>query len=214
MRTPESPTCVLCGLRPATTRDHVPPKGIFKGLGVPLITVPACNECNNGASQDDEDMRFFISMQVGKQTPGSAKLWDLGARKSLQRRGSLQRQVVSTARDILIQDASGAVVNRLAIEVPASVYEAVFGRTTRGLYFFHTGRILDPKARTQARPLLSSPEAEYFVGFGRNEVGGVACRYWYQVAEDDPNASLWLYCFYDLHWIHVDTGAACDEPDA
>lgn len=71
MQPPKSETCVICGVRLAETVDHVPPKGFFRGVvNAQLRTVPACRTCNNGASSDDEDVRFFISAQIGKQNPG------------------------------------------------------------------------------------------------------------------------------------------------
>src|SRR3954447_2286562 len=46
--------CVYCD-KPATTRDHIPPRCLF-GENKPsnLVTVPACEKCNNGAARDDE----------------------------------------------------------------------------------------------------------------------------------------------------------------
>lgn len=211
MQPPKSNVCVICGVRPATTQDHVPPKGLFKGLGVPLITVPACAECNNGAASDDEDLRFFVSMQVGKQTTGSARLWDQGAHKSVKRKAALRNQVLSTAREIATVREDGSPVTKLVVEVQARVYDSVFGRTTRGLYFFHTGRILSPQTRIAVHPRHSKPEDELFLELHQNEIGGQACKYWFWVDSDDTQASRWLYEFYGLHWVRVATGAICDD---
>lgn len=39
--------CCYCGVRKATTKDHIPPKSIFnKPRPCDLITVPYCFECN------------------------------------------------------------------------------------------------------------------------------------------------------------------------
>lgn len=105
---PKSDICVICGLNKATTKDHIPPKGLFKGLNSQLITVPACLTCNAGTSSEDEDFRFYISMQIGKQTPGSARLWDDGAYKSIIRKTSLRHAVIKTAHEVTILDKSGA----------------------------------------------------------------------------------------------------------
>jgi len=45
----------LCGgIRPATTRDHVPPIALFDGAHRPdRLVVPACDECNRGTSTAD-----------------------------------------------------------------------------------------------------------------------------------------------------------------
>jgi hypothetical protein len=61
--------CAFCR-KPASTRDHVPPKGLF-GQPLPsnLITVPACRDCNAGAGQDDEVMQEMAVMWGAERSP-------------------------------------------------------------------------------------------------------------------------------------------------
>ena len=100
MQPPKSETCVICGVRTAETVDHVPPKGFFKGVtNAQLRTVPACWVCNNGASSDDEDMRFYISTQIGKQNPASKVLWDDGAYKTIKRKIKLRNSFLANVRE-------------------------------------------------------------------------------------------------------------------
>lgn len=210
MQPPKSEICVLCGVRPATTRDHVPPKCFFRGLQIALNTVPACVECNNGASSDDEDLRFFVSAQVGKQAPGAASLWEDGALKSVMRKARLRQQVVSTAREVLIADSTGNVSPGVTVEVPARLYDSVFGRTTRGLYFLHSKRILDAHVAIKVVPLASPPDDALLSPLQYDEVGAGAFSYWFGVAVDDIMSSLWLYRFYGSHWVQATTGNAND----
>lgn len=95
-----SSVCVLCATRKATTRDHIPPKCLFKNLQTRLVTVPACSVCNNGASSDDQDLRFYISAQIGKQTRGSQILWDEGAHKSIKRKTVLRKHFQASTREV------------------------------------------------------------------------------------------------------------------
>ena len=208
MQPPKSNICVLCGVRPATTHDHVPPKGFFKGLGAQLITVPACAECNNGASADDEDLRFFISAQVGKQSPGSAMLWDKGAHPSVLRKRTLRESVLNTKREIPVVEADGGTSNRLAFEAPLRIYQSVFERTTRGLHFFHTGEILPAATRVAVEPLYGVPtlEGPDFAKLQVHSIGGEACVYRFAVEPTAKVAGLWLYSFYGTHWVMVATG--------
>ena len=74
---------------------------------VDLITLPACDAYNNGSSPEDEDLRFYISLQVGKQTPRSTALWDQGAHKSLKRNINLRFSVLARARDVRVADVDG-----------------------------------------------------------------------------------------------------------
>jgi len=211
MQPPKSSICVLCGDRPATTRDHIPPKGLFKGLGVQLITVPACSICNNGASSDDEDLRYFISAQIGKQSPGSAKLWDDGAHKSIKRKTKLRESVIASASEVETSGGQGNIDVRIAFEAPVSIYQKVFERTTRGLYFFHTGRILPPNTKVvvdmlDSQPELNTPEIQSLT---KHCIGAEAFVYRFGV--DEADNSLWLYEFYGSHWVMAKTGAVIED---
>jgi hypothetical protein len=51
----QHPHCCFCGgLRPAVTREHMPPKALFDGAHRPdKLVMPACDECNHGTSTAD-----------------------------------------------------------------------------------------------------------------------------------------------------------------
>jgi hypothetical protein len=57
----EHPRCYFCGgLRQAITIDHVPPKACFPDEHVPEgFWSPACKECNQGASREDQIFGFY-----------------------------------------------------------------------------------------------------------------------------------------------------------
>lgn len=211
MQAPSSQVCVLCGKRAATTRDHVPPKCFFKGLETNLITVPSCYECNNGSSQYDEDVRFYISAQIGKKHQGSARLWEDGAYKSIKRKTELRQSFLRTVREVAVVDSFGASTTRLVFEVPVNAYQAVFERVTRGLYFHHTGRILDQNTPIKITPLtgLTSDSIDAISPFSGGSIGGNACVYKFGVDEEVSN-SLWIFQFYDALWIMSQTGATVD----
>jgi len=73
------PPCVLCRERPATTMDHVPPKGLFLQPRPPLITIPACEICNGGASEDEEKFKVYVSAKKWDRYPGVNRI--LGTRR-------------------------------------------------------------------------------------------------------------------------------------
>ena len=171
MHLPKGDVCAICGIRGAAARDHVPPKGFFKGSkDAALVTAPACAPCNNRASSCyDEDMRFYMSMQVGKQAPESSRLLEQGARRSVKRKTALRNHVLGTARQMQVFGEDGRSVVRLAVEVPANLYDAVFSRTVCGLYFFRTARILSPGCQTKVSPLVSQNKSarstKFFLAF-------------------------------------------------
>lgn len=207
-RPPQSPVCVLCGSRPAETRDHVPPKGLFKGLIADLITVPSCRPCNNGASSDDEDLRFYVSAQVGKPTHDAARLWDDGALKSFRRKAKLRNSVLPSLREVTVQDAEGNSVVYETMLIPIGVYQSVFERTTRGLYFHHNDRILAPTTQVEVSVLNRLPEgfdAELRL-MSQNSIGGDAFIYWHLISDESIDEGIWIYQFYGTHWIVAETG--------
>ena len=53
------PICIYCGKREGTTKDHVPPKGLFPVPRPNMVTVPCCEQCRKGQSLDDE---YFVRM--------------------------------------------------------------------------------------------------------------------------------------------------------
>lgn len=62
------PICCFCGgATPATTRDHLPPSGIFSEHKWPDGYVfPACLKCNNGSSDDDAVIALYSRMSPGR----------------------------------------------------------------------------------------------------------------------------------------------------
>ena len=54
--------CIYCG-KPATTREHVPSKAfLVEPYPDNLATIPACFECNNGFSNDEEYVACFLDV--------------------------------------------------------------------------------------------------------------------------------------------------------
>jgi len=208
MQPPKSSICVICGINPATTVDHVPPKGFFKGISGQFRTVPACNICNNGSSKDDEALRNYISAQIGKQTEGSKKLWEKGAHKSLKRNTQLCSALLSSLNDIEVINKEGKTTSRLAFLVPVSLYQRVFERVTRGLFFFHTGKIFPVNIPVTINLLTNSPDfsapelqlLEYY------SISDKAFEYRFGLDPEDYCNSMWIFSVHNAHWIQASTG--------
>lgn len=200
---------MICGVRPADTVDHVPPKSFFKGVeNAQFRTVPACRSCNNGASSDDEDIRFFISAQVGKQTLATKKLWEDGAHKTILRKRKLREAFIAGAGEMTVLGDDGLPSRRIAFRVPISTYQRVFERTTRGLYFFHTGRILPATVPVEVTMLAGTPDMESadIRMLNVETIGDEACIYRWGVVAEDADCSLWIYRLHQSHWAMATTG--------
>lgn len=212
METVKSEKCVICGERAAVTRDHVPPKNLFpKPRPNDLVTVPACSECNNGSSVEDEDFRTYLSFQIGLQSHLTEKLWFDGAKKSLERRKSLQQQIIASLRPIMVETKTG-ITSETAFEVPERVYVRVFERVVRGLYFHHFKKILGKEVPISISPLVGIDDnsLKLLEEIPVAAIGDPAFVYKYAVASDDENSSLWVMQLYEAHWIEAVTGSAID----
>lgn len=62
--------CIVCGARPATTKDHLPPKVLLpKDISANeiLFTFPVCSDCNNGSSDTDFLMGVAFTLQLNQK---------------------------------------------------------------------------------------------------------------------------------------------------
>jgi hypothetical protein len=114
-------------------------------------------------------------------------------------------------REVAVVDSFGRPASRLAFEAPVDAYQAVFERITRGLYFHHTHRILDPSTPIKVTLLtgLTADSIQEISAFSGGSIGGNACVYKFGIDEVPAN-SLWIYQFYDAHWVMSQTGATID----
>ncbi len=77
--------CFNCGIRDATTLDHVISKTLIpEPRPNNLVTVPACEKCNGGFSKDEEYLRDRLSACVGGHDFDAPATWDK-AWRSMQR---------------------------------------------------------------------------------------------------------------------------------
>src|SRR2546426_1001654 len=104
-----SEVCAYCGTAPATTRDHIPPKGTFPPPRPnDLITVPSCASCNQGASDRDERFRAYLSLHVGLDTPSTSRLWE-PALRGIRRNRKLHRQLLDELERVSLTTPSGVI---------------------------------------------------------------------------------------------------------
>ena len=106
----EKNICYLCGLKQAETRDHLFPKSLFprplpsnlpKGL-------PACRQCNNELSKDEEQFRFFLASGTAYESEAGRRIWDERIRSALRgRRPGFKQLARSMLNMAKVQSESG-----------------------------------------------------------------------------------------------------------
>ena len=75
--------CALCAKAPATTREHVPAEMFFtRPLPDNLITVPACDPCNQGTQKEDSYLRgFLMLLKVPPRSPAIEEVRERASRE-------------------------------------------------------------------------------------------------------------------------------------
>lgn len=191
----------------------MPPRGFFKGLSGQFRTVPACAACNNGSSKDDEELRLYISAQIGKQTEGAKLLWEKGAHKSVLRSTQLRSKFMSTLREVPVVLPNGEISNRLAFLAPVALYQRVFERVTRGLFFWHTGTILSTDISVKVHLLAGTPDfgSPDLRALETHTVAEGAFEYRFGVDPEDKCNTVWLFGVHQTHWLYAKTGMLADE---
>ena len=205
-RSHHSEICVLCGKNVATTRDHLPPEGIFhKPLPSKsnLITVPACAECNNGSSLTDEDFQAFLALSVGHRTPSGTTFFQQKGRATVLANRSRFEAIRSQMSSIDVVDPNGQYLGRApTIRWDGRVFETLILRLIRGLYWHHTRTILPQDSNIEIQwPKAMPTEAIKLVREMQCEHAGIRTigdqfAYCFMVLPENNGHSLWIFEFH------------------
>lgn len=150
--------CVLCAIRPAVDREHVPAKGLFPKPCPPdlnLITVPACAECNGGSKLDDEYVRSYFALRI-EEAPSEAlaKMREAAERAFTNPKGRGLQETFARALTLdWVPDGDGHVLtlqNRITPDLRR--VGRVLLKHTRGVFYHATGRILPAGAKLLVMP--------------------------------------------------------------
>lgn len=208
---PNLTNCVICGKRAATTRDHVPPEGIFpKPLPSNLITVPACARCNNGTSTHDENFKVLLSLYCGQFNPEVSRLINTHALPTLGHNQKLNRTLITRMCPTYRSSSSGIIYERgWSVDWDETSTKIVIERTVRGLYFHHFNEILGEETECRISRLdddnleialgIFSNWSKGYIG-DKNEV-----VYLYAQQKEEILHSVWIFEFYGVLWFFCQT---------
>jgi hypothetical protein len=204
--------CVFCGTQPATTRDHVPPRGLFIPPRPQLITVPACAVCNGGTSEIEEQFRLFVAAKDGPDTPSSVDFWRQGGLRTAKKNNKLRKGLLSGVPLWVRSPTTGKFHPSRTFKWSVTDHNRVITTITRGLYYHHYSSILDPSISIEVTylPILDNVMKEFVMEncIRRNIGGDDRFVYGYGTTMEDPEISIWIYQFYTRHW-----AAAITKPE-
>ena len=196
--------CCFCGIRPATTKDHIPPKCIFPPpRPVDIITVPACKECNESTSAIDEEFRVFANLFVGKKTPETERLWESSI-STVEKNRRLLDKAKSAFQPGYITSKLGIILSEVNLVVWDDSMNQVVVKIIRGLYFYHFGEILADRVDIAVKQVnimtMENNEqiklCECVKPLPSNYIADGQFMYRYARANDIPLSSVWLLIFH------------------
>lgn len=92
--------CVYCGKEP-NTRDHVPPRVMLdEPYPTDLPVVPACEECNEATSLDEQYLACLVDCAISG-SPGPDRLQREEVRRMLSEAPGLQKRLAACRQDTI-----------------------------------------------------------------------------------------------------------------
>lgn len=200
-----SKQCYLCG-RPADTKDHLFPQGLFpKPLPNNLPPrLPACRQCNEGLSKDEEVFRVFVAGGEAYEKEAGFRIWSERIRPDLQGdRPGLKPFLRSITKMLPVRSESGAFLGLAGIlEIERQPIQRVLIKMAKGLYFLDTHKVLPGDVQILAdysdnpKRWVAPPLDEAIKGAKRADLGDGVVTYWRNTVKGDPTASLTWLVFY------------------
>ena len=197
--------CGYCGRTEPLTRDHIPPQCLFeKPYPSDLITVPCCEGCRAGWSDDDEYFRAAVVANLNVHgEPKAQQAWD-GLLRSMGKptKKGFAKRILQDIHDVEVESESGIYLGTAAaFSLDKTRIDRVLQRIIRGL-FFHAFQC----------PLPSSHEAlchlqQFGFGYLSQELNGITFppprstgngifEFTYRQTHEDKHSSVWIGSFY------------------
>jgi hypothetical protein len=198
--------CAYCD-RPASTRDHVPPESLFTPpRPINLITVPACGDCNQGASDDDEVFRNELSIMAGsfRESANAAERLE-PTERAILRNKAMRQKMVHAAKPVERYSMGGIYLGRgYAVPLNSEAHRRVLTRIVRGLYWHQTENSLGNDVHVELMRIdKTTPNWQEIFDIPRRLrlqnilVGdGDTFQYFWGNARDDPTRSVWILMFF------------------
>ena len=191
-----------------------PTKNLFsKPRPTDLVTVPSCEPCNSSASMDDEYFRTMLAMrrQVGNHPEVKSVLPAVLRSLSNPKKKRFTRSFLRTLRKLPVRTPSGLYAGTAGTyNVDLTRLDAVAARIAKGLFYKERGyrlpdnyearsfsndglRDLDSRTIRDLQETILAP----LMAQRTKTIGWEVFEYRVSFAESHPNASAWLFRFYN-----------------
>lgn len=155
--------CTYCD-QPATTRDHIPPKGLFLSPRPSnLATVPSCESCNRSFSADDQYAHMVLISLYGADAHPTIEPHFAWLERTLRRpqAAGLKQAFLGPIVAASVADRNEAQFEPVDVHFERARINRVIARTAVGLHRIHYSERLVPEYGAFASELnavLSLPD--------------------------------------------------------
>jgi hypothetical protein len=212
----ESHDCVLCGKRPATSKEHIPPQCLFRKKPEQYLTVPACKQCNDSTTLADDDLQVYMVSASIRTEEGKA-MYETRVRPKLFKNPATKARWSERLTHVPLDIPGLGRVMYLAMRADPDRFEASVGKLIRGLYWWHRGEMLGQEVPIRMRMLhlvelaeyLDDPEKEAMLqraSLGVYQDPEVTSTFFYKLAILPDSLSAWYFFFYRHNCIIAMTG--------
>lgn len=191
----------------AVTRDHIPPQCFFpKPRPSNLITVPSCQDCNLGRSDDDEWFRMIVANRDDLRENQDVQSLLKDIFRSWERPEAFKKlkAITTSLIDMPLFTSDGQYLgNHTVIKVDKERMSEYLKQLIRGLFYHETKTRLTEKVRIgisinfEITPSLQEQAGQYLKGKPFQVVGNGLFKYVWNHIEDDPTTGVWLLVFYN-----------------
>lgn len=207
MNQKETEYCVICGDRVAITREHIPPKSLFKKPRPSnLITVPSCKRCNSGTSKDDEYFLQFLTTSISpEEHPELQYLLKNKVFKSLKRKEAfgMRKSFFQSFNEEFVTTPSGVELGKQTVRyIEADRILSMVEKNARGLYYLERGFIVPSSTKVEVNmmnPVESLDEMQERVIFFKPKKYGNDVFEYSSIIPHDCDISAGFYIKYFKH---------------
>lgn len=194
--------CAYCGKSSEkVTREHVVPSSLYPpsktNSKVQRITVPACQECNHGWSDDEAHFRNILTV-AGEPNEVARELWNGKIKRSFQKGDGRRRFIDFYEQLQSIQTESGERHKVFPAKDPR--FLRILRKIVRGLHHHHCLGTSVPDERVSADVLRFAIPAEFTEAMPLLHCEPDIFQYNFEVFdqfEDIPMSSAWLMTFFE-----------------
>jgi hypothetical protein len=206
-------SCYLCANRPATTREHVIAKAFFPqpipSMLKPLLTLPACQQCNQSYSDDEQYFATQLSLIDAPQYHQLGGSVFQRLRRGFRKRPTDLRKILQRVQgNVPVLTLAGIFLGYAArTTFDGNKTSRVLEKIARGLFFHHTGTLPDPiksptiNFLTQDRLRRATLEQLGYDAWQKAQFCNAWDPYFRYQGYVDPagEGSIWWLRFYSYH---------------